>query len=83
MEAVQYSKAEAEAEEDIKTFLQKKATVIAEERNTRMEKITKQLRLREDQKRSATQIKIVQGKLRPGGVSRVTYCALQEDASLS
>jgi hypothetical protein len=38
-----------------------------------MEKITKQLRLREDQKRSATQIKMVRGKLRSGGFSRVTY----------
>jgi hypothetical protein len=33
----------------------------------------KQLRLREDQKRSVTQIKIVEGKLRSVGVSRVTY----------
>jgi hypothetical protein len=33
----------------------------------------KQLRLRESQKRSATQIKMVRGKLRSGGVSRVTY----------
>jgi hypothetical protein len=62
-----------EAEEDINTFLQKKATVISEEKNTTMEKITKQLRLREAQKRSATQIKMVRGKLRSGGVSRVTY----------
>jgi hypothetical protein len=38
-----------------------------------MEKIMKQLRLRESQKRSATQIKMVRGKLRSGGVSRVTY----------
>jgi hypothetical protein len=38
----------AEAEEDRKTFLQKKATAVAEEKNTRMEKIMKQLRLRED-----------------------------------
>jgi hypothetical protein len=38
-----------------------------------MEKIMKQLRLRESQKRSATQIKMVLGKLRSGGVSRVTY----------
>jgi hypothetical protein len=38
-----------------------------------MEKITNQLRLREDEKRSATHIKIVRGKLRSGGVSRVTY----------
>jgi hypothetical protein len=42
-----YSK--SEAEEDRKTFLQKKATTIAEENNTTMEKITNQLRLREDQ----------------------------------
>jgi hypothetical protein len=66
-----YSK--AEAEEDRKTFLQKKAMAIVEEKNTMMEKITNQLRLREDQKRSATQIKIVRGKLRSGGVSKVTY----------
>jgi hypothetical protein len=61
-----YSKAEAEAEaeEDIKIFLQKKATTIAEEKNTTMEKIMKQLRLKEAQKRSATQIKMVTGKLR-------------------
>jgi biopolymer transport protein ExbB/TolQ len=52
----------AEAEEDRKTFLQNKATAIAEEKNTTMEKITKQLRLREAQKRSATQIKMVRGK---------------------
>jgi hypothetical protein len=38
-----------------------------------MEKITNQLRLREDKKRSATQIKIVRGKLRSGGVFRVIY----------
>jgi hypothetical protein len=56
-----YSK--SEAAEDRKTFLQKKATEIAEEKNTTMEKITKQLRLRESQKRSATQIKMVQSKL--------------------
>jgi homoserine acetyltransferase len=37
------------------------------------EKIVKQLRLREDQKRSATQNKAVQKKLRSGGVSRVTF----------
>jgi hypothetical protein len=66
-----YSKAEAEEERN--TFLQKKATAVAEEKNTTMEKITKQLRLREAQKRSATQIKMVRGKLRSGGVSRVTY----------
>jgi hypothetical protein len=53
--------------------LQKKANTIAEEKNTTMEKIMKQLRLREPQKRSATQIKMVWGKLRSGGVSRVTY----------
>jgi hypothetical protein len=39
-----YSK--AEAEEDRKTFFQKKATTIAEEKNKTMEKITKQIRLR-------------------------------------
>jgi hypothetical protein len=44
-----YSK--AEAEEDRKTLLHKKATVIAEEKNTTMEKIMKQLRLRESQKK--------------------------------
>jgi hypothetical protein len=66
-----YSK--AGAEDDRKTLLQKKATAIAEEKNTTMEKITNQLILREDQKRSATQIKMVQGKLRSGGVFRVTY----------
>jgi hypothetical protein len=66
-----YSK--AEAAEDRKTFLQKKATTIAEEKNTTMEKIMKQLILRESQKRSATQINMVRGKLRSGGVSRVTY----------
>jgi hypothetical protein len=38
-----------------------------------MEKIMKQLILRELQKISATQIKMVRGKLRSGGVSRVTY----------
>jgi hypothetical protein len=63
----------AEEAEDRKTFLQKKATAIAEEKNTTMEKITKQLRLRESQKRSATQINMVRGKLRSGGVFRVTY----------
>jgi hypothetical protein len=66
-----YSK--AEAAEDRNTFLQKKATAIAEEKNTTMEKIMKQLRLRESQKRSYTQIKMVLGKLRSGGISRVTY----------
>jgi hypothetical protein len=68
-----YSK--SEAEEDRKTSLQKKstATAIAEDKNTTMEKIVKQPRLIEDQKRSATQIKIVRVKLRSGGVSRVTY----------
>jgi hypothetical protein len=66
-----YSK--AEAEEDRKTFLQKKATAIAVEKNKTMENITNQLRLREAQKLSATQIKIVRGKLRSGGISRVTY----------
>jgi hypothetical protein len=40
----------AEAEEDRNTFSQKKATAIAEEKNTTMEKITKQLRLREAKK---------------------------------
>jgi hypothetical protein len=54
-----YSK--AEAAEDRKTFVQKKATAIAEENNTTMEKITKQLR--KSQKRSATKIKMVWGKL--------------------
>jgi hypothetical protein len=68
---IKYSK--AEAEEDRNTLLQKKATAIAEEKNTTMENITKKLRLREDKKRSATQIKMVRGKLRSGGVSRVTY----------
>jgi hypothetical protein len=62
-----------EAEEDRKSLLQKKATAITEEKNTTMEKIMKQLRFREDQKRSATQNKIVRGKLGSGGVSRVTY----------
>jgi hypothetical protein len=38
-----------------------------------MEKILKQLRLREAQKRSATQIKMVWGKLQSGRVFRVTY----------
>jgi hypothetical protein len=66
-----YSK--AEAAEDRNTFLQKKATEIAGEKNTTMEKIMNQLRLRESQKRSATQIKMVRGKLRSGGASRVTY----------
>jgi hypothetical protein len=66
-----YSK--AEAAEDRKTFLQKKATSISEENNTAMENILKQLRLREAHKRSATQIKMVQGKFRSGGVSRATY----------
>jgi hypothetical protein len=66
-----YSK--AEADEDRNTALQKKSTVIAEEKNTTMEKIMKQLILRESQKISATQIKMVWGKLRSGGVSRVTY----------
>jgi hypothetical protein len=66
-----YSK--AKADEYRKTFLQKKATAIAEEKNTTMEEIMKQLRLRESQKRSATQINMVRGKLRSGGVSRVTY----------
>jgi hypothetical protein len=68
-----YSK--AEAEEDRKTFLQKKATAteISEEKNTTMENIMNQLRLREAQKLSANQIKMVRGKLRSGGVSRVTY----------
>jgi hypothetical protein len=66
-----YSK--AEAEEDRKTLLQKKVTAISEENNTAMEKIMKQLRLREDQQRSATQIKIVRSRLRLGGISRVTY----------
>jgi hypothetical protein len=63
----------AEAEEDRNTLLQKKATEIAEENNATMEKITNQLRLREDQKRSATQNKMVWGKLQSGRVSRVTY----------
>jgi hypothetical protein len=57
----QYSK--AEAEKDRKTFLQKKVTAIAEEKNTTMEKIMKQLRLREDQKWSATQVTIDWDKL--------------------
>jgi hypothetical protein len=43
-----YSK--AESEEDRKTLLQKKATSITEEKNTTIEKIMKQLRLREAQK---------------------------------
>jgi phage-related protein len=66
-----YSK--TEAAEDRKTLLQKKATAIVEEKNTTMENITKQLILRESQKISATQIKMVRGKLRSGGVSRVNY----------
>jgi hypothetical protein len=61
----------AEAAEDRKTLLQNKSTAIAEYKNTTMEKIMNQLRLRESQKRSATQIKMVWGKLRSGGVSRV------------
>jgi hypothetical protein len=56
-----------------KAFLQKKAAPIAEEKNTTMENIMNQLKLREDEKRSATQIKMVRGKLRSGGVSKVTY----------
>jgi hypothetical protein len=63
----------AEAEEDRKSFLQKKATAITEEKNTKMEKIMNQLRLREAQKRSATQINMFRDKLRSGGVSRVMY----------
>jgi hypothetical protein len=55
---------EVEAEEDKHTLLQKKATEIAQEKNETMEKIMNQLRLREDQKRYVTKIKIVQGKLR-------------------
>jgi hypothetical protein len=43
-----YSK--AESAEDRKTLLQKKATTIAEEKNTTMEKIMNQLRLRESHK---------------------------------
>jgi hypothetical protein len=66
-----YSK--AAAEEDIKTFLQKKATSITEENNATIEKITKQLRLRETQRQSATQIKIFRGKMQLGGFSRATY----------
>jgi hypothetical protein len=53
--------------------LQNKATAIAEEKNPMMENIMKHLRLKEDQTRSAIQIRIVRGKLRSGGVSRVTY----------
>jgi hypothetical protein len=49
----------SEAAEDRKTFLQKKETAIVEEKNTRMEKIMKQLRLRDAKKRSATKIKMV------------------------
>jgi hypothetical protein len=56
-----YSK--AEAAEDREKLLQKKATAIAEDKNTTMENIMKQLRLRESQKRSATQIKMVRVKL--------------------
>jgi hypothetical protein len=56
-----YSK--AEAGEDKNTVLQKKETSVAEEKNTTMEKITKQIKLREAQKRYATQIKMVRGKL--------------------
>jgi hypothetical protein len=66
-----YSK--AKAAEDRKKLLQNKATEIAEDKNTTMENILKQLRLRESQKLSATQIKMVQGKLQSGGVSRVAY----------
>jgi hypothetical protein len=66
-----YSK--AEAEEDIKTFFQKKETAIVEEKNITMEKITKQIILIDDQERSSTQIKMIWGKLRSGGISRVTY----------
>jgi molybdopterin converting factor small subunit len=40
-----YSK--SKADEDRNTFLQKKATAIAEEKNTTMKKIMNQLRLRE------------------------------------
>jgi hypothetical protein len=43
-----YSK--AETEEDRNTFSQKKGTAISEEKNTTMEKIMKQLRLREAKK---------------------------------
>jgi hypothetical protein len=56
-----YSK--AEAEEDRNTFLQKKTRAIAEEKNTTMEKFMNQLRVREAQKRSATQIKMARDKL--------------------
>jgi hypothetical protein len=62
-----------ESAQDRKTFLQKKEIAITEEKNTTMEKIMKQLRLRESQKLSATQNKMVRGKLRSGVVSRVTY----------
>jgi hypothetical protein len=58
----------AEGAEDRNTFLQKKATAIAEEKNTTLEKIMRQLRLGESQKRVGTQIKMVRGKLRSGGV---------------
>jgi formate dehydrogenase maturation protein FdhE len=71
VKCMQYSK--AEEEEERKKFLQKKLTSIAEEKSTTMKKIMNQLRLRESQKRSATQIKIVRGKLRSGGVSTVTF----------
>jgi hypothetical protein len=53
--------------------LQKKSTAISEENNTTMEKIMKQLGLREAQKGSTTQIKMFRGKLRSGCVSRATY----------
>jgi hypothetical protein len=43
-----YSK--AEADEDRKTLLQKKETEMSEEKKTTMEKIMKQLRLKESQK---------------------------------
>jgi hypothetical protein len=43
-----YSK--VEAEEDRKTLLQTKSTAIADEKNTTMEKIMKQIRLREARK---------------------------------
>jgi hypothetical protein len=62
-----------EAEEDRNTLLQKKVTAIAEEKNTTMEKIMKQLRLREAQEQYVTQIKMFRGKLQSGGVSSFTY----------
>ena len=67
----QYKKQKKEAQKLRTTFLQGKAEAMAEENNTKVEKILKQLLAHEAQRTSARRIKATLGKLSSGSVTKV------------